>query len=25
MTDPIRDYFERRAPDWDSEMPSHLD
>jgi len=25
MTDPIRDYFERRAPDWDSEMPAHLD
>ncbi|MCL4237153.1 MAG: methyltransferase domain-containing protein [Anaerolineae bacterium] len=25
MTDLIRDYFERRAPDWDSRMPAHLD
>lgn len=25
MTDSIRDYFERRAPDWDSRMPAHLD
>lgn len=25
MTDSIREYFERRAPDWDSRMPAHLD